>query len=134
MKKLLIIALIVLFLNGCAENKNTVDITDQLMFMDGNTLPEEKVDIKKTEYEVLEDGNYRFYVTLKGPEGYRFLVFNGGQEIYRSEFFDVTGKTQKFTVDVPADVLKEMNELMGNVFSDTENCYFRIVLTETLFE
>ena len=133
MKKAFIVVSILLLLCGCA--KNTVDLTDRIVFLDDNTLSEENVNIEKIEYEVLESGDFRFYVSLKGPEGYSFLMFNSGSDtFYRSEFFKLTGKTQKFTVDVSVDDLKKMDELMGTVFKEEEGCFFQILKTKDLFE
>jgi len=46
----------------------------------------------------------------------------------------LTGKKQKFTIDVSVDDLKKMDELMGTVFKEEEGCFFQILKTKDLFE
>lgn len=158
MKKILVIVfLFLLILSGCGskkeEEQEPVENVDQQEVVEPEPEPEpepEYIDITdsvryekndkvfeiyEVKYQILDNGSYKFYVTIKAQEGYYFFAFNSGEgDIYRSDFIELTGERQEVTLTVTEKKLREMETLMANIWKqdETDN-YIQLLSTKVLF-
>lgn len=108
-----------------------VDITDDVIVDSGSSV---QVQIDEAKYEILPNGSYRLYLTLKGPKGYNFVSFNSGpDEVYKSEFTELNGNTQEIVLTIPEKKLRQIDDLMASVFNNDDVCYIRLMETKYLF-
>ena len=151
MKRLFTALLILLMMTGCGngnkEESKPDDVPEEEMVqensffkIDVKMLSETydmvgKVTVSKAKYEVLENGSYKFYLTLKGPKGYHFQASSSGVNDYLSEQYDLDGNVQEISFIVSRKKLQKMDELIGCVsISDDSRTFFKILDCRTMFE
>lgn len=156
MKKVLVIVfLFLMILSGCGgkkeEEQEPVENVEQQEVADPEPKPEpEYVDILdsiwyesdnrvfeiyEAKYQMLDNGSYKFFITIKAPKGYTFTAFNSGEgDIYKSDFIETTGEKQDLTFTVSEKKMREMDSLMANVWNqDGDSNFFMILDTKSLF-
>ena len=81
-------------------------------------LSSSSVVVDSYQYEVLDSGDYRFYLTLTATEGMRTCLFDPPDGDLIKTFLDeATGVQQSYTFDISASLLSSVDAVMFNVFT-----------------
>lgn len=81
-------------------------------------LSSSSVVVDSYQYEVLDSGDYRFYLTLTATEGMHTCLFDPPDGDLIKTFLDeATGVQQSYTFDIAASMLSSVDTIMFNVFT-----------------
>ena len=103
-------------------------------YFTNNLLSDSNVMVNSYQYEVLDSGDYQFYLTLTATEGMCTFLFNPPQGDLIKVFLDeTTGVQQTYTFDISASALSSINTVMFNVFTSDSDRFFIGLETSDLY-